>query len=330
MSGWLERERQSASGELPVSFYLNRSAHGATPERCSRLRSRLADQPPEGVNVTDYSESSRPLPAVLQDAAAGSRLLVVGGGDGTVACAVEAIRDTPCRLAVLPLGTMNVFARELGLPADPEAALQVVWHGECRRVDYGEVNGRVFLNGVILGQFSDLAEERERFRRGGMRSVPEVARASLDIVLQTRSHHYAMRSAEKSLNIYSRVVAVINNRLRAAPGDPFAREALDGAVLDVYASRDPSMFALPRMLMRMVLGRPQEDVTLAHWETQEVSIGTRRRRVKASVDGEVIRMKTPLVITVRAAGLPVLVPASSAAVSAAGGGERDTLPAGAA
>lgn len=106
--------------------------------------------------------------------------IVAAGGDGTVSAVVAAIVDTDIALGVLPLGTLNHFAKDLGLPLDLEAAIDRLLSGATRRVDVGEVNGRTFVNNSSLGLYPDIVRDRERQRkRLGRRKWPAFALACL-------------------------------------------------------------------------------------------------------------------------------------------------------
>lgn len=74
-------------------------------------------------------------------AVSGEPLVVVGGGDGTLGAAASALAGTGSALGILPLGTRNHLARELGIPADLTGAARVIARGETRRIDLGRING---------------------------------------------------------------------------------------------------------------------------------------------------------------------------------------------
>jgi diacylglycerol kinase family enzyme len=94
-------------------------------------------------------------------------IVVVGGGDGSVSAAASVLAGSNISLGILPLGTLNHFARDLGLPLELEGAVRLIAAGRVRLVDVGEVNGRVFLNNSSLGIYPHLVAERDRYRRHG-------------------------------------------------------------------------------------------------------------------------------------------------------------------
>src|SRR6185503_16647759 len=96
--------------------------------------------------------------------------VVIGGGDGTVSAAADRAVRHGKPIGVLPLGTLNHFARDLGMPPDLRDAVRAIATGVVREVDVGEVNGRVFVNNSSIGVYPtvvrDRDEQRLRFGRG--------------------------------------------------------------------------------------------------------------------------------------------------------------------
>ena len=117
--------------------------------------------------------------------AGGARRVLVSGGDGTIATAAAELLDTPTEMAILPGGTLNHFARDLGLSTDAAQALSLATEGACRGVDIGTVNGKVFLNTSSVGSYVRFVRIRERLeRRLGYRVA--TALAALRVLLTFR------------------------------------------------------------------------------------------------------------------------------------------------
>src|SRR5207245_2348151 len=92
----------------------------------------------------------------------GDDLVVVGGGDGTISAAASALADSKTRLGILPLGTLNHFARDLGIPTDLDEAARLIAAGNERRVDVAEMNGRIFINNSAIGLYPLMVLDRGR------------------------------------------------------------------------------------------------------------------------------------------------------------------------
>src|SRR5215204_70471 len=112
----------------------------------------------------------------------GCDVVVAAGGDGTVSTVGALLAGTDVTLGVLPTGTLNHFAKDLGIPLDLNAATEVIARGATTLVDVGEVNGHIFLNNSSIGLYTTIVSERERFMQRGL-SKPLAAIAAGMIAL---------------------------------------------------------------------------------------------------------------------------------------------------
>ena len=150
-----------------VTVILNRTA-GAEKE--GALRGRLVEILKEhGIQVEirvvqGGSEITKLVKSAVRN---GSFAVAAGGGDGTVSAVASGLIDSECALGVLPVGTFNHFAKDLRIPLDVERAAQTIATGEIRRVDVGEVNGRIFVNNSSLGLYPSMVHGREQGQRLG-------------------------------------------------------------------------------------------------------------------------------------------------------------------
>src|SRR5689334_21433030 len=149
-------------GRLPV-IVNDSSGPGHGDETAARIESRFRAAGAEPrllvANGSGLAELARK--AMLEE----PRRIVAAGGDGTVSAVASALAGSGVPLAVLPLGTLNHFARDLGIPAELDAALRVAVDGRVREVDVGEVNGRVFVNNSSIGLYAAMVHRRERQQR---------------------------------------------------------------------------------------------------------------------------------------------------------------------
>ena len=118
------------------------------------------------------ARSGAEVSALARQAAAGeSSIVVAGGGDGTLSAIASALVGTNRILGVLPLGTLNHFAKDLEIPLDVEPAIETVATGQPVAVDVGEVNGRFFLNNSSLGIYPKIVDRRDAQRKHGRTEV---------------------------------------------------------------------------------------------------------------------------------------------------------------
>ncbi|MGC4004181.1 MAG: diacylglycerol kinase family protein [Pirellulales bacterium] len=126
------------------------------------------------LNAFDIEAEIRVLPAPELTAAAAEAAtrsydaVIGGGGDGTLSAIAGALAGTKMPLGVLPLGTLNHFAKDLKIPMHLADAAWVVAQRRIAQVDVAEVNGRVFLNNSSLGLYPRMVIERDGQRQRGL------------------------------------------------------------------------------------------------------------------------------------------------------------------
>ncbi len=228
----------------------------------------------------------------LQQLARDAKADVLGmaGGDGSLAAVAEIAIEQDVPFVVIPFGTRNHFARDLGLDRDdPIAALRGFDEGEERRVDVGRVGDRLFLNNVSLGLYARLVHRREEHRR--RREVFARLRA---ILLTLKDRRRRQRFTIDGKQVRARVVLVGNNDYSLDMLSPGVRERLDGGELHLY---------VPHGLRR---------ITWDERSCSELEIGSPLPRIRAAIDGEPVELDTPLSFRIEPQALRVLVPRAPA------------------
>lgn len=251
---------------------------------------------------------------VREALAAGARVMVAAGGDGTVnAVAGELLERGDVVLGVLPAGTLNHFARDLGMPADLDAAVAVIAAGHVREVDVGEVNGRCFLNNSSLGLYARMVVERERLQResrfGKWRAM---ARAGWSVLRHPRTLSVTLDIDGRELCRRTPFLFVGNNEYAIEGTHPGTRERLDAGVLSIYLLRPRTAWGLAWLALRALAGRSERDRDLEHARTASVVVDTGGRRTLVARDGEVDEIDAPYLYRIRARALRVIAPAPGA------------------
>lgn len=258
--------------------------------------------PPEAGSLTER---------IAQAHRTGPEIIAVAGGDGTIACAAQALAGTDATLGILPFGTMNLLARDLAIPTgDIEAAVRVLATGRPRRIDVGEVGGRVFLCASMLGLPAALGRHREASRGGrfALRRWLYFARAALRT---TRS--YVPRRLILDLDGQTSVsrapsITVTVNRLDDASGRLFARARLDGGELGVYLAERPRFRDIPALVFDLLRGRWQAGGVVEERRGRTLAVRTGRRTLRVMNDGEETILPVPVVYRVRPGALSVIAP----------------------
>ncbi|WP_041785179.1 diacylglycerol/lipid kinase family protein [Rhodospirillum centenum] len=238
--------------------------------------------------------------------------IVVGGGDGTIVTAAHLLQGTGCTLGVLPLGTMNLLARDLGLPLDLPGAVQALAHGRPERIDMAEVNGHPFLNNSVIGWYPRMVAEREH-QRGAhhIRKWPAMALAAVKTLVDNRRLSVEVDLGHGPQRIQTPILAVANNVYDGGFGPILRRSTLTAGKLGVYIAHYRSRFGLLALATGFAVGRWQELPGIDTHEVHSVTVHTRRRRrIKVANDGEVLELETPLRYRILPEALTVLRPAS--------------------
>jgi diacylglycerol kinase family enzyme len=242
-------------------------------------------------------------------AIAGEVRAAVARGDGTLSSAAEALVGGRTALGVLPLGTRNHFARDLGLPTDVEEAARVIAAGHARGVDVGEVNGRIFLNNCSLGVYPDLVRDREaQETREERRRWAATLRASWGSLRRFRVRTVTLRTDGRIWRVTTPLVFVGNNRYETRLFALGRRTGLDEGLLWLYVARNTSRLGIVRLGARMLLGRLEQAQDFEALAGRELELRTTRRHLRLAVDGEVVPMVSPLRFQIRPRGLSVFAP----------------------
>ncbi len=135
------------------------------------------------------------------------RIIVAGGGDGTLSAVASLLVGTDTALGVLPLGTLNHFARDLRIPTQLDQAVAVLAAGYQTRIDLGEVNGRTFLNNSSLGLYPGIVRDRERQQRS-------LGRGKRWALVLGRAHRAASRTVSRREARRRRTRALVPHAVR--------------------------------------------------------------------------------------------------------------------
>jgi len=248
-------------------------------------------------------------PAVRHAARRPVDMLVVGGGDGSVSSAAAALLDTAMPLGILPFGTLNHFARDLGLPFHLDAAVSMLAAGHVRAVDVAEVNGQAFINNSMIGSYPALVDEREAHRRH--RHIAKYragARALARVVRYMPTFTVDLSDGDTSTRLTTSLLMVGNNRYATGVLGFGRRRALDGGELSVYATGGGRRRDAVRSLSRIVLGRPETDHAFQAATLTEMTAAIEATSVRISVDGEIRHLRSPLHYAIRPRALRVVGP----------------------
>jgi diacylglycerol kinase family enzyme len=237
-------------------------------------------------------------------------VVVAGGGDGTLNTVADIIAGSDKAFGVLPLGTHNHFAKDLGIPLELDDAVASLARGRIVHLPVGEVNGRLFLNFSAIGLHPEVVREREAQREeSGRGKWPAmfiaIARKLKDlpvhrVTLSSRGHTFARRTPS---------VIVCNNPHQMKVFGVENASIPERGLLNVYVATRPKRRTVVALMLRAAAGTLHPSTP--HFEAMalpEVRIDSRRSHLPVSIDGEVFDLRIPLKYRIRPLPLRVLVP----------------------
>jgi diacylglycerol kinase family enzyme len=293
----------ATTSTVPIPAFLNPEA-GSAP---AALRALEAD-PRFTIHPVEGGELARAVAAAV---AGGARRILVAGGDGTLATAAARLVSTTTELAVLPAGTLNHFARSLGIPDVPAEALETAAAGRVRRVDAGRVNEELFLNTSSVGAYVDLVRRRERLERHlGYRLAGALAAAGLllrlplsTLDLEVRGERHRYRTPLLFVGVGERDLTLPAFGERTGDG---------GGTLHAIVVRSRGrarLLALALDAVRRGVRRVARTPHLDSFLVAGCTVDLPRGRAHVALDGEVRVLRSPLRYRIEGSALAVVVPA---------------------
>ena len=299
-----------ATNPAQAVVILNGSAGGGcNAEFASNLAAKFQDLG-LNVHVTLAANGDELVQTAERAVSEGCKTVVAGGGDGTLNAVASALVGTDVAFGILPLGTLNHFAKDLHIPLALDDAVRTVALGHTVQVDAGEINGRLFLNNSSLGLYPDTVRERDRQQKRLGRAkwlaffwaaVAALRRYPfLDLTISLGSEVYQRRTP---------FIFIGNNEYSMEGFTIGERERLDAANLSLYVVQRTGRMGLLALAARALFGRLRQAKDFDALLVREIVINTRHRTIRVSTDGEVSRMTPPLRYRIRPAALKVIVPA---------------------
>lgn len=239
---------------------------------------------------------------------AGVPLVVAAGGDGTISTVAGVLAGTGVPLGILPRGTANHFARDLGIPLEEDAAVRLIVSGHRRQVDVAEVNGRVFINNSSIGLHPEMDRDSQQQERLGRSALFTAFFAVVQSMRRFPVLRVGILDGGRWRQCASPFVFVGNNHYELGLLSVGARARLDAGKLSLYIARDSGRFGMLILALRALLGRLEQTRDFESVPAGQVRIDSRKRRLRVACDGEWDRMTPPLHYRIRPGSLTVIAP----------------------
>jgi diacylglycerol kinase family enzyme len=250
------------------------------------------------------------LSALVDDAVSRGAAVVAAGGDGTVNCIANAVVKHPgAALGVLPVGTLNHFAKDMKLPLTLVDAAKVIGAGVTRMVDAGEVNGRLFVNNSSIGFYPGMVLQRERLKKVGLNKWLSLLVASFGQFVRFKHLNVCVTLATgERLVRTTPFVFVGNNEYTMEGAAAGTRARLDSGRLYLYMAPGATRLSLLRLTLAALRYKVNEMPNFESLCVEAFTVEHRRRVMSVALDGEVVRVSGPLHYRIRPGVLRVLAP----------------------
>ena len=263
--------------------------------------------------ITEPKELARTADQAAARAGTLRSAVVAVGGDGTINTVAQAAHTAGCAMGVVPQGTFNYFARNHGLPDDPEGALHALLSSAPVAVQVGLVNDRVFLVNASLGLYPDLLQDREAYKaRFGRSRLVAFGAGLVTLLGQHRQLRLRIDVGASGREVKTTTLFVGNNRLQLERLGLDEAQGLDHGCLAAVMLQPVGALAMLGLLWRGAMGTLGEATTLDSFGFHRMVVRPQRawrhRMVKVAFDGEVARMRAPLEFRVASKPLYLLKP----------------------
>lgn len=305
---------------MAVTVLLNAKAGSVGPDADARVREVRELLEHAGLHTDVVAcEPARLGETARKAAAEGAEMVIAAGGDGTVSAVAGGLAGTDVPLGVLPLGTLNHFAKDLGMPLDLPAAAAAIARRATKRVDVGEVNGRVFINNSSIGLYPEVVMSREDQQKRAKRSKwVAFALAAVRVLKRFPLLRMRLLTTERELCSHTPFVFVGNNPYTIEVLNLGSRAQLDTGHLGVYTVKCTGRARMFWLMVRAILQRLDAVEDFEAVAAREVWLDVHKRRLPVAVDGEVVMMTGPLHYRIRPSALTVVIgEAQSAELEAA-------------
>ena len=239
----------------------------------------------------------------------GDPMLIVGGGDGTIGSAASALVGTTTAIGILPLGTLNHFARDLGIPADLEEAARIIAARREQSVDVGEMNGRIFINNSAIGLYPLMVLDRDlQRRRSGRSKRLGMVVASLRTLARFGHQRLTLTVNDQKARVDTPLLFVGNNDYRIELPAVGQRRSIDGGELCVMVMRKKTRWGFIAAALRALFNRSRPDDMVRLDGVKQLRVESSHRQIAVSLDGEIVPAAPPLDYKVRNKALRVIAP----------------------
>ncbi|MFV5481912.1 MULTISPECIES: diacylglycerol kinase family protein [Acinetobacter] len=238
-----------------------------------------------------------------------SGVVVAAGGDGTLNAVAAKLKGTSIPMGILPLGTFNYVARLLNIPLDLIEAAQVIATGTTRAVHVAQINQHIYLNNASLGLYPLFIQKRERYNQYLGRLPLHAYTSGLDVLIRDRKELKLKIAIDGTLYpLKTPLIFFGNNQLQLSEMNlRIAQAAEQGKVAGVVVAKSDKL-TLFKILWQMIQGKLDQASDVYSFAADQVVIHSTQTQLTVAIDGEIVKMRPPLHISVQKNALNIKVP----------------------
>lgn len=241
--------------------------------------------------------------------AAGFRVIVAAGGDGTISAVAAEVLKADAVLGIIPWGTLNHLAKDLRIPTDTAGAVSVIAGLRQARIDVGEVNGLIFINNSSIGLYPKLVALRERHQRSGQYKWLAFLRALVSVIWRYSYFEVRLKLSGQETVVNSNLIFVGNNSYEIEGWQIGGRGSLERGELTLCVLRHTGRWGLLNVAWHALFGGLAQHQSFDVYSTDKVTVQTKKKFLRVAVDGEVLTLPTPLEYKILPKALKVIIPA---------------------
>lgn len=236
--------------------------------------------------------------------------VVMMGGDGTLSAIVNKLKNQPVTFGIIPAGTLNHFAKDLGLPLDLESCVKVIINGKSSKVDVGEVNGNIFLNNSSIGLYPKTVRRRKLYSSLGKWLAMTIA--LLKTLKRFPIYKVTFYFNDQECHVVTPLVFISNNEYKLELLNLTQRTKLTDGQLYLYINDSNTRLEFFKLVLSLILHKKKKILGKFHIsKTQHCLLEVDKKNLDVAVDGEVMHLTNPLQYRIHKQYLTVKLPKES-------------------
>ncbi len=247
-----------------------------------------------------FEISEKNLPEILEKISNETyETLIAAGGDGTVNAIAERAVKLKRTMGIIPAGTLNHFAKDAGIPLNVDEAAKVLLEGHTALFDTASVNDHIFLNNSSIGLYPRVVKRREEQMKFGGNKWAAMLKATLTVLKSIPKINVAIKSDGNMVKCKTPFVFIGNNSYKFDLFNLGSREGLHDGRLSIYYPKFGGRISYLRLIFKTLSGRLDQEENFQILHNEEIIIYSNKRKLEVSMDGEVVKLETPLHYKIR-------------------------------